>query len=228
VRIRAAGPTLSSGMAVLDRRRLVALAVPIAVPLAMVATFSIGRDRLGEPLGYVAGFGVYWATCAGLSIGLLGRRGIRALFRDVRPRLGRPAALGAALLVWPAAGAITTRFIPELGGATPAMFVTILGIALANAVLEELLWRGVYITLWPHNPWLGWVWPALGFAAWHFAPQVIHPSAMGPTAFVVASLALGLSWGWVAFRTGSIRLVSISHVLTDGSGLRSALFFLGG
>jgi hypothetical protein len=194
----------------------------------MLATFTVGRDRLGDHLGYVAGFGVYWATCAGLSIGLLGRERVRSLFRDVHPRLGRPVAVGAALLVWPAAGAITTRFLPELGGATPAMVGTIAAVAVANAVLEELLWRGVYITLWPANPWLGWVWPAVGFAAWHFAPQVIHPSAMGQAVFVVASLVLGLSWGWVAFRTGSLRYVSISHVLTDGSGLRSALYFLGG
>jgi hypothetical protein len=51
---------------------------------------------------------------------------------------------------------------------------------------------------------------------------------MGPAPFVIASLALGMSWGWVAFRTGSLRLVGISHVLTDGSGLRNALFFIGG
>jgi hypothetical protein len=215
-------------LAIVDGRRLVALALPVAIPLTMTATFSIGRDRLGDHLGYLAGFGVYWATCAGVSIGLLGRARIQELFRDARPRLGRPAALGAAFLVWPAAGAIATRFIPEAGAATPAMFVTIFGVALANAVLEELVWRGVYITLWPDNLWLGWAWPAVGFAAWHFAPQVIHPSPMGPAAFVVASLALGLSWGWVAFRTGSLRLVGLSHVLTDGSGLRSAWFFLGG
>jgi hypothetical protein len=36
----------------------------------------------------------------------------------------------------------------------------------------------VYVTLWPRNPGLSWVWPAVGFAAWHFASQVIHPSAM--------------------------------------------------
>lgn len=200
------------GLPTLDGRLVVAVALPIAVPLTMMATFSVGRDRLGDQPGYVAGFGVYWATCAGLSIGLLGRTRIRELFRDVHARLGRPAALGAALVVWPAAGAIATRFIPEVGGATQVMFATIVGVALANAVLEELLWRGVSITLWPRNPGLGWVWPAVGFPAWHFAPQVIHPSAMGPAVFVVASLALGLSWGWVAFRTGSLRFVSrVAH-----------------
>jgi hypothetical protein len=212
----------------IDARRAVALAVPVAVPFAMVVTFNVARDRLGDQWGYVAGFGAYWATCAGLSVALLGRSGVRHLFRDVHPRLGRPAALGLALLAWPAVGAFATRFILEVGTATSAMLGTILGVAVANALLEEILWRGVYITLWPRNPWLGWLWPAVGFAAWHFAPQVIHPSAMGPSVFVAASFLLGASWGWVAFRTGTLRLVSISHVLTDGSGIRSALYFLGG
>ena len=46
--------------------------------------------------------------------------------------------------------------------------------------------------------------------------------------YVVAATSLGLSWGWVAWRTGSLRWVSVSHVFTDGSGIRNALFFLGG
>jgi membrane protease YdiL (CAAX protease family) len=212
----------------IDGPRAVALALPVVVPLAMVVTFDVSRARLGDQWGYVAGFGVYWATCAGLSVALLGRRRVRDLFRDVRPRLTRPVVVGVALLAWPAVGAITTRLIPEMGNATLAMVATILGVATANALLEEVMWRGVFITFWPRNPWLGWVWPAAGFAAWHFAPQVIHPSPMGPGVFVTASFFLGLSWGWVAFKTGGLRLVSISHVVTDGSGIRSALYFLGG
>jgi membrane protease YdiL (CAAX protease family) len=210
-----------------DARRLIALGLPVAVPLAMTATFALTRDRYGDHVGYVAGFGAYWAICAGFSIGLLGRRRIRELFRDVRPRLGTPAVLGAVLLLWPPVGAIATRFVPEIGSATPAMVAMIVAVAVANATLEELLWRGVYITLWPRSSWLGWIWPAIGFGAWHLAPQVIHPSAMGPLVYVASATWLGMSWGWVAWRTGSLRWVSASHVLTDGSGIRNALFFLG-
>jgi membrane protease YdiL (CAAX protease family) len=211
----------------IDLRRAVALAVPVAVPVAMTATFALARDRLGDHLGYVAGFGAYWAVCAGLSVGLLGRQRIQALFRDARPRLGRPAIIGAALLLWPPLGAISTRFLPEVGQSSLAMFATIAAVAAANATLEELLWRGVYVTYWPKNAVFGWIWPAIGFGAWHFAPQVIHPSSMGPLVYVISATVLGLSWGWVAWRTGSLRWVSVSHVLTDGSGLRNALFFLG-
>jgi Type II CAAX prenyl endopeptidase Rce1-like len=208
-------------------RRSVALALPVAMPLAMTAAFSVTRDRFGEHLGYVAGFGIYWVTCAALSVGLLGRDRIRGLFRGATPRVGRPVVVGAALLLWPPVGAIATRFIPEIGEASVSMVMTIAAVAAVNAVLEEVLWRGVYITYWPTSPWLGWIWPAIGFGAWHVAPQVIHPSSMGPAGYAIAATALGLSWGWVAWRTRSLRWTSVSHVLTDGSGIRNAVFFLG-
>jgi membrane protease YdiL (CAAX protease family) len=222
---------MNATTAVVDRsvdvRHAVALTLPIAVPLAMTATFTVARDPLGDHLGYVAGFGAYWTVCAGLSVGLLGRDRVRSLFRDVRPRLGKPALVGTAVLLWPPIGAISTRFVPELGRATGTMVATIAAVAVANAALEELLWRGVYITFWPDDALFGWIWPAVGFGLWHMAPQVIHASSMGAGVYVLSAVALGLSWGWVAWRTGSLRWVAVSHAVTDGSGLRNALFFLG-
>jgi membrane protease YdiL (CAAX protease family) len=124
-------------------------------------------------------------------------------------------------------GAIATRLLPELGAADVTMIVTIAGVGVVNAALEELLWRGVFVALWPDDPWLGWVWPALGFGAWHIAPQVIHPSSMGPIPYVISATLLGLSWGWVAWQTKSLRWVGLSHAVTDSSGIRNALSFLG-
>jgi membrane protease YdiL (CAAX protease family) len=95
-----------------------------------------------------------------------------------------------------------------------------------NAFVEEVFWRGIFIRLWPSDPVRGWLWPAVGFALWHFAPQAIHRSSLGTVPFVLASLALGLSFGWVAWRSGTLRWVTPAHVLVDGSGIRSALFFL--
>jgi hypothetical protein len=46
----------------------------------------------------------------------------------------------------------------------------------------------------------GWLWPAIGFTVW---------------------------FGWVAWRTGSLRLTMPAHLLTDASGLPAARFWLG-
>ena len=106
------------------------------------------------------------------------------------------------------------------------MIATAATVAEINAPLEELLWRASYAELWPDNPWLGYVWPSIGFALWHLAPQVIHPSRMGSGRYTAASLALGLSWGYVAWTNRSVRWTTLSHVLTDGSGIENARFFL--
>ena len=219
--------TQTLSVASLDGRRLVALALPVAVPIAMTAVFNAAREMSGPDRGYVIGFGAYWLACGGLATWLVGPARLRALFADRRPRLGRPALLGVALLAWPALGAVATRFIPEVGSATAGMLATIAGVALVNSFVEELFWRGAYIALWPKDLMFGWIWPALGFGLWHLAPQTIHPSSLGPVGYVVAATALGLSWGWVALRTGSLRWAWLSHVIADASGVRNALFFLG-
>src|SRR3954454_15162458 len=97
-------------------RRLVALAVPLVVPAAMTATFKIAQPRLRNRRGYIAGFGAYWLTCAALAAALRGpRRAFRALGE---PGQRSPSPAEVALLLWPPAGAIATRLIPELPSAT--------------------------------------------------------------------------------------------------------------
>jgi membrane protease YdiL (CAAX protease family) len=212
----------------LDMPRAVALAAPVLLPVAMTATFALARKRTSDRAAYSAGFAVYWATCAVLSIAILGRRGLRDVFRDSEPGRSRSSAWTTALLAWPALGAIATRLVPEMHGATPASVATIAAVATINATVEELFWRGVYTSLWPDDMTLGVLWPSFGFAAWHLAPQVIHPSKMGGASYVTASLALGLSWSLAARRAGSIRWTTLSHIATDGSGLANAEFFIGG
>ena len=105
------------------------------------------------------------------------------------------------------------------------MIGTALAIGVVNATMEELLWRGVFISYWPDSWVLGVLYLSIGFGLWHLAPQVIHTVA-SPIGFVVGSMVIGLCWGWVAWQTGTLRATTVSHVFTDGSGLRNALFFL--
>jgi len=48
---------------------------------------------------------------------------------------------------------------------------------LMNSFWEEVLWRGVYITLFPDSRWWGIVWPTVWFALWHYAPGSVSPLA---------------------------------------------------
>jgi hypothetical protein len=196
------------------------------MPVIMSGVFALARRRLGNRGGYLAGFGAYWLICAGWAIALIGsRRAGRALLAS-SPPANSNSLLQGMLLIWPPLGAVTTRLIPELSTVDRQMVATSAAIAQINAAVEELFWRETYLELWPNNPWLGWIWPSIGFALWHVAPQVIHPSRLGKGRYVAASLALGLSWGYVAWSTRSIRWTTVSHVVTDASGLRNSLYFL--
>lgn len=217
-------------------RRGVAFALPVVLPPAMCGVFRATHRRFGEPGGYVAGFAVYWTACIALAVALVGRERLVARFRDPARavRTGEASTSGwatigrAVALGWPPAGAIATRFLPERAGATPTALLTSGAVAVTNAIAEEALWRGVYLELFPGDRLAGWLWPAVGFGAWHLAPQEIHPSPMGRVRYAAAAGLLGASWGWDAYRTGSIRLTTLSHMVTDGSGIRSERLFLPG
>jgi len=206
----------------------------LVIPLVLLATTYLAfREFIaffGFKAGYFAGFVFYWMVWGLLlPLWVLGSRGLGSLFRDVYPRLGKPAWLGAALLTLPPLLAGLTVFPAKVPQATPLVVLVSFGLALVNGTLEEILWRGLYVRTFSDRAMLGYLYPSVGFALWHLAPQAVHPITMpdGMMAFIAGALFFGLCWGWVAWRTGSIRWTVVSHVLTDFLGL-GALVYLGG
>lgn len=88
--------------------------------------------------------------------------------------------------------------------------------AVANGVAEEVLWRGTFVSAFPSDRLRGFLYPALAFAAWHVSPTSVLGSTLQ---LVLGGAFIGLAYGWVAWRTRSIRLTTIFHVLTDFTGL---------
>jgi membrane protease YdiL (CAAX protease family) len=58
---------------------------------------------------------------------------------------------------------------------------------------------------------LGVIYPSIGFALWHISPQLVVPAETGEWAFVASTFFLGISYGWISYRTGSIKWNAISH-----------------
>jgi membrane protease YdiL (CAAX protease family) len=96
-----------------------------------------------------------------------------------------------------------------------------IGLAIVDGTLEEVLWRGTYLVVFRDNPWLALIYPSIGFAIWHFAPQSIIPfeGQGGKFSLVIAVGFLGLLWAWVANSTGVIVWTVIAHILIDFSAL---------
>lgn len=210
-----------------QRTRLALDAVPLLVVTTMWPVFKILTARFGPRLGYFLAFSVYWlGWCTLFPVWAIGLRGIRESFGPGRSRFGQPGWVGVASLVGPLVLAYTSVFPRALPRATPRVLIGSFGIALVNAVGEELLWRGVLLHRSQARParvrrgGAAW-WPVVGFALWHYAPLSVRPNRRpgGNHAFVAVSLLLGMVWSRLANSTCSIRWTSLSHVLFDFAGL---------
>jgi membrane protease YdiL (CAAX protease family) len=168
-------------------------------------------------------FAVYWLACAAVTVAILGTARIPSLFA--------PRPIGffqAALLVAPVMGAFGYTFVPQLRRASGWILMVSMGRAAANALTEELFWRGLFIAFYPTDPWRGWILPALVFAAFHLVPlTVAHSPARSHVPFLAGATAIGLAYGWVAFSTGTILWTTPAHFLVDACGLDAARLALG-
>lgn len=209
----------------MTRRRIAALAAPIALIASTFVVFNRAVEVLGLRWGYLTGFVFFWFVwCLGFSWWALGTRGVIDVFRDVRPRLPSPTGLWIVLLAVPVVGGFAIVWWPSAAAATMEVVAVALLIAAVNSTLEELFWRGVYARLFADSLVLGWLYPAVAFAAWHVSPT----SVMGSTPMIVGgALYVGLVYGYVALRTQSVRWTTVAHFLLNATGMGFALLVVG-
>jgi membrane protease YdiL (CAAX protease family) len=94
---------------------------------------------------------------------------------------------------------------------------------MTNALAEEVFWRALPVALFPDHPVRGWLWPAVGFTAWHLVPLRSARTDPGRTAVLLFGAGfIGLGYGRVAFKTRSIAATFVPHAMTDASGVRLA------
>ncbi len=201
--------------------QLTLLLTPWLLLATTYACFRFLSRRLGTTWAYFGGFLFYWLVwCLLLPIGLLGPTALLDLFRPVAP-FGEPGWLGAFCLIAPPLISLLTIFPRELRRADRTIVLVSIGLAIVNGTLEEILWRGTYLVVFRDNVWLALIYPSLGFALWHLAPQTIIPFAGqgGKWSLVIAVGFLGLLWAWVANSTGVIVWTVSAHILIDFSAL---------
>jgi membrane protease YdiL (CAAX protease family) len=212
------------------RARVLLILLPPCLIVSTYFAFYLLAVILGSQRGYFLGFLFYWIFwCLVVPISVLGSERIRTVFaRPVVSAFGKPSWVGVVALFLPLLLGYGYAFPRAFAAdARWAVLVGSLVIALINGVLEELLWRGTYILIFPDSSLLGDAYPTLSFAVWHFAPQAVFPNRApgGRIAFVLVSATIGSLWGWVAKTTGSIFWTSVTHVLFDFSGLGARIYF---
>jgi len=198
----------------------------LLLPLALIVTtglvFRVASQPLAKEAAYLLGFAFYWLFWCLLAPGLVFKKGgLGSLLKDQRPLFTKDNWLAGMLWI-----IVTTTALAMYGRdfirAPLLMIALAIPLATLNGFCEELLWRGLYVRLFPGNPWLGVIFPATGFALWHFVPQTIYP-AENQLGFVLSTLFLGLVYGFIAYRTGSARWTAFSHSVNGALALAAPL-----
>jgi membrane protease YdiL (CAAX protease family) len=182
---------------------------------AMTVLVPALTSALGGPPGYLLSLCLYWlGFCLPVIIlHVRGRHGPRLYSETLAWRdwfipgllLLQVGTIGLVAVV-PNTSLLTTH---------AAMLAAL--VAVINGPLEEIAWRGGFLTRFADRPRLGFVLGLLLFTAWHAPLALSHGIVFdgGWVALVGGAAGLGLLWSWIAWRTGSVFWVGIAHVLTN-------------
>ena len=214
-------------------RRLFLIGLPVLLLASTALAFTVLAWWLGRDLGYVLGFAFYdLVWCILVPLILLGKKGFLSLFSERTPLFSKANWLPAALLVITTVVAVAMYWdtIANIASTPVALILVGIPVTVINSTCEEILWRGVYARAFPNRPFLGLIYPSIGFALWHISPQLVMPAEGSVFPFVISTFFLGLVYGWAAYRTGSARWTALSHslngILTLGVPLSTAILAL--
>jgi membrane protease YdiL (CAAX protease family) len=195
----------------INRRQSIAIFAPPLLAVAMIPVFRLFSGLFEQAVvGWYLGLVAYWVTwCTMLPLWLVGRK---RLVQIIRPR--RPTVTAAALVLFPAAMAALGRRLIGMGYAKPEAWVWLLYLSTAfgNGFFEELLWRGLYMELFPDRNFMRIVWPSIWFSLWHYAPGSVSANS-NPLALMIGAGLFGFLLAFLAKKTGTIGWCVLAHVL---------------
>lgn len=193
-------------------KQLLAIIAPIVLVAVMVPVFRYLSKLFSENwrIGWFLGLLFYWILWGGLfSYLMLGKSNLLELIQPQRLTV----EIGLLVLV-PLVGAGLYRFVPGMDYQKPALWIFVLLIStnFGNGFFEELLWRGVYLKLFPESLLWGWIWPCLWFGLWHYAPGSIAPGR-NPLGLMIGSGIMGFYLAFLARHTCTIWWTIIAHTI---------------
>jgi membrane protease YdiL (CAAX protease family) len=219
-------PVLTAQYASLhQRRRMFLFLLPVVLLFTTAIAFSLASMVLGKSLGYFTGFIFYWIFwCLVVPIRLVGLKALTETFRIKTAAIPKSTLL---ILLVPLLFVYAYAFPTAVKEASTRIILFSLLLSLVNATLEEVLWRATYLVVFRNEKRLGILASALGFAVWHYAPQLVfaNKNPGGAHSFVLVAFFLGWLYAWAIWKQQSIFWVTIAHVLFDFAGLGARIYF---
>ena len=196
----------------MSTEQIIAIVTSPILAGVMIPAFRVLVDKTKTHwrVGWALGLALYWVTWCGLFAWLL--IGKEKILQLIHPQ---KLTLEVFILVLiPILGAGLYRLVPGMSYSKPAAWIILILImtSFGNGFFEELLWRGVYLELFPKSILWGMIWPTVWFGLWHYAPGSVAPGR-NPWGLVIGSGMMGLYLSYLARRTGTIWWTILMHTL---------------
>jgi membrane protease YdiL (CAAX protease family) len=129
----------------------------------------------------------------------------------VRPR--KPSRKILLLLAIPLAGAAVVSILPGMGYEKENVWILLLLMStpFGNGFFEEVLWRGVYLKLFPKSIFYGVLWPSIWFAVWHYVPGSLFDGKVA--GLMIGSGAMGLYLVYLTRKTNTLWWSILVHTV---------------
>ncbi|MBC8505559.1 MAG: CPBP family intramembrane metalloprotease [Anaerolineales bacterium] len=194
----------------MNRKQIIAIFAPLLLTGIMYPVFQYLAGVFGERLGWYFGLVIYWLVWgAAFSAWMIGKKNIWRIIRPQRLTFGV-----AVLVLFPVLMSALYRLAPGMEYEKPSFWVLLMLISttIGNGFFEEVLWRGVYMTLFPENNFLRIVWPSIWFAIWHYAPGSVSTDG-NVWGLIIGAAFFGFYLSFLAKKTGTIWWSILAHFL---------------
>lgn len=186
----------------IDAIQTIAIFIPLVIVGVMIPVFRLLSGLFENAIiGWYLGLVSYWLTwCTIVPLLLVGKKRLREIIRPHKPNI-----TVALLVLFPAGMAALAKLFTGMGYQKPEPWIWLLysSTALGNGFFEELLWRGVYMELFPGRIFYRIIWPSICFALWHYAPGSVSANS-NPLALIIGAGLFGFLLAFLAKKTGGI------------------------
>ncbi len=195
---------------------------PLFVPLSVYLVMN-WTSETHHMISFGLGYGLYWFFwCLAFPKWVMGWSSLKKTLAKVSDPFGKPAFPGIIILAIPIilSFVFTEPFEGERAlwpESTSLMMLMAIPMSLWNGLLEEILWRGAFIRVFPKKMFWGLIYPAVGFGAWHLGPFLATETWDLTQASILlgGGTLFGFCWNYIAMKTGSIRYTVFSHILSN-------------
>jgi membrane protease YdiL (CAAX protease family) len=194
----------------MSHRKIIAIISPPILIGMMYPIFQWLSGAFGKTIGWYLGLVVYWILWGAVfPLLIIGKESIMSLIRPQKPAI-KPIVL--VLLMLLLAGLFRYLSGTDYQKPTTWVFLLLISTNLGNGFFEELLWRGVYMELFPDSIFLGIVWPTIWFALWHYIPVSVSSDG-NVVGMIIGSGLMGFYLSFLAKKTGTIWWNILAHAI---------------